>query len=80
MEVEEKICVNCKGVAPFPYFCEFCDENFCAKCTVKEAHDENYIKTTNVISCKDIYQSINEKEAPSHDSIMNVDKLIKLQK
>ena len=52
MEVEEKICVNCKGVAHFPFFCEFCGENFCAKCTVKEAHDENYITTTDVLGCK----------------------------
>ena len=70
--------MNCKGVTHFPYFCEFCGENFCAKCTVKEAHDENYITTTDVLGCKEIHQSNNAKKAPSHDSTMEVDDVDKV--
>ena len=44
------------------YFCEFCENDFCCECTIKEAHDYN-INEMDMISCKQMHESIaNDKE------------------
>ena len=58
------------------YFCEFCCTNFCTNCTLREAHDENYDKITNIISCKQIHlqtQNTNEIEDDEEVDMVTVD-------
>jgi hypothetical protein len=55
IEVELQLCENCDGSSPQIYYCEFCRNNFCINCTVKEAHDDWYNRTTKIFECEQIH-------------------------
>ena len=38
------------------YYCEFCQKDLCAKCTIEEAHEEEYIRNTDVVTCYQIHK------------------------
>ena len=75
-ELESQTCNNCMGSTLQTYFCEFCCSNFCTNCTLREAHDENYDKITNIISCKQIHlqtQNTNDIEDDEEVDMVTVD-------
>ena len=51
---EEKECENCEIKSKQIYFCEFCDKNYCCRCTIKEAHLED-VYTSEDVGCKKIH-------------------------
>ena len=49
-------CEKCKNPAINLYYCDFCGKSFCSECTVKEAHDKNYI-VEEIKGCKQIHEN-----------------------
>ena len=47
----DQACHNCKQDNPNKYYCEFCNNNFCSKCTVKEAHEKNIYDSAHHSAC-----------------------------
>ena len=48
-------CKKCNQRSNLTYYCEFCDESYCSKCTVKEAHDNNFIKSNILAECMNVH-------------------------
>ena len=57
MRLKEINCENCDVEAYNLYYCNYCERNFCANCTIKEAHDKSYSKSTQINNCKQIHKS-----------------------
>ena len=51
-------CDNCNEGKTHLYYCEFCSYNFCIKCTVEEAHDKSYPKSTKIAGCMQIHYPV----------------------
>ena len=49
------MCENCDSASTQLYYCELCRRNFCINCTIKEAHDKWYNKTTKILNCDQIH-------------------------
>ena len=58
---------NCNEIAPLLYFCEFCKLDFCIKCTLKEAHEEGYDKTTQIKDCRQIHRIKKEDDSSNNE-------------
>ena len=60
-------CEKCDEAGSLLYFCEFCRNNFCIKCTREEAHGEGYAKNNNIIDCMQIHKEKLNEENCSKD-------------
>jgi hypothetical protein len=70
-ESKLQTCENCKEQSHQLYYCEFCESSFCNKCTIKEAHDEYYCKTTNIVDCEQIHKMKQNLYVEHLDTIAN---------
>ena len=60
LRLDLKKCDQCMKMVKHTYFCDFCGMNFCSECTIKEAHEENFDKFTDVIECRQIHKPIKD--------------------
>ena len=68
-----KYCEKCCNPEVNLYYCNFCEKNFCSKCTLEEAHDENYMATTDITQCKQIHEKMKDNENTTEEFDMSID-------
>ena len=68
-------CENCNEAAFVLYYCEFCERNFCVKCTLNEAHEENYMETIDLHECKQIHITGDDVHEKLVDSNMDIEQM-----